>query len=309
MHRTRASDREQAGLRGPVRTCMDFNGDETEPMFGAEYSLDGKLLLRHTRASPGSRVETVYSYDDVGRLTSVVGAHYRDEIQYDEQGRKTKVRTVPPRPEHKNYATNVGVMFEVIEDDGGLTGGGTITTRYNQNDEAIESLVRDAQGEPLTRIMHEYDAEGRLVRDSLVREGLELTELMIPKTRRDELLQMLKTRMKELPDQPSVLENMERTYVYDQLGRPTERHLTMGSLRNDDILSYNEQGHVVRWVMLQSGAPLPGGVSPSDWSHGLEHVYQYDDHGNWIEQKTRTLGRTDGPASEGMVHRRVLTYY
>jgi len=308
MH-TMKTDRERAGLRGAVRTCLDLHGDGAEPDYGAEYALDGRLLLSHTRGSPSSRVETVYSYDDAGRLTSVVGTHYRDDIQYDEQGRKTKVRTVPPRPEHKNYATSVDVMFEVIEDGGGLTGGGTITTRYNQNDEAIESLVRDAQGEPLTRIIHKYDAEGRLVRDSLVREGLELTELMIPKERRAELLQMLRTRMKELPAQPSVLENMERTYVYDKLGRPTERHLTMGSLRTDDIISYNEQGDVVRWVMVQSGTPRPGGVSPSDWSHGLEHVYQYDERGNWIEQKTRTLGKTGEFSSKESVLRRVLTYY
>ena len=71
MHPTRVSDREKAGLRGPVKTCVDFNGDEGEPMFGAEYALDGRLLLEHTRSSPGSRTETVYSYDDAARLASV----------------------------------------------------------------------------------------------------------------------------------------------------------------------------------------------------------------------------------------------
>jgi len=309
MH-TVKTDRGRAGLRGPVRTCMDLHGDGAEPRYGVEFTSDGKLLLRHTRDSSGSRVDTVYSYDDAERLISVVGDHYRDEIQYDAEGRKTKVRTVPPRPERQNYATGVGVMFEVIEDDGGLTGGGTITTRYNENDEAIESLVRDAQGEPLTRIIHEYDAEGRLVRDFLVREGFESSKsMMIPKERRAELIQMLRTRMKELPDQPSVLENMERTYVYDKLGRPTELRLTMGSLRHDMTLSYNEHGDVARWVMRQSGTPLPGRVSPSDWSHGLEHIYQYDERGNWVEQKTRTLGRTGEPSSKESVLRRVLTYY
>ena len=83
----------------------------------------------------------------------------------------------------------------------------------------------------------------------------------------------------------------------------------MGSLRNDDTLSYNEHGDVVRWATLQSGTPLPGRVSPRDWSHGLEHIYVYDDHGNWIEQKTRTLGTAVEPSSKEWVHQRVLTYY
>jgi YD repeat-containing protein len=128
---TMKTDREGAGLRGPVRTCIDLHGDGAEPNNGAEYTLDGKLLLSHTRASAGSRVETVYSYDDAGRLTSVIGDHYRDEIQYDAEGRKIKVRQVLPRPERGNCATGVGVMFELMEEDGGLIGGGTIATRYN----------------------------------------------------------------------------------------------------------------------------------------------------------------------------------
>jgi len=123
MHPTRVSDREQAGLRGPVRTCMDFNGDEAEPRSGAEYALDGRVRLWwYARSSPGSRAETVYSYDDAGRLTGVVGDHYHDEIQYDDQDRKTKVRTVRPRPERENMATGVDFIFEMMEEDGGHIG-------------------------------------------------------------------------------------------------------------------------------------------------------------------------------------------
>jgi hypothetical protein len=175
------TDRERAGLRGPVRTCMDLHGDGAEPNYGAEYALDGRLLLSHTRTSPSSRAETVYSYDDAGRLTTVVGDHYRDEIQYDEQGGKTRVRTVPPRPERQGIATGVDAIIEVMEEGRKLVGGGTITTRYNQNHQPIESLVRDAQGELLVQIIHEYDTEGCLVRDSSVQESFELPELMIPR--------------------------------------------------------------------------------------------------------------------------------
>jgi hypothetical protein len=303
---TMKTDRELAGLRGPVRTCMDFNGDGAEPNYGAEYALDGRLLLSHTRASPGSRVETVYSYDDAGRLTSVVGAHYRDEIQYDERGRKTKVRTIPPRPERQRTATAVDVVFEVMEEDGQLVGGGTITTRYNQDDQPIESLVRDAQGEVLARIVHEYDAEGHLIRDFLVRESFELPDSTIPEEHRAQLRQMLRTRMKEAPDQLSWFKTIERSHVYDQHGL-TERHMTMGSLRHDESIAYNEHGDVIRIAMLRGGKFDHMPLSDGRFEH--EYVYQYDEHGNWIEKRTRMLGTAGEPSSKEWVLRRVLTYY
>jgi hypothetical protein len=319
------TDREQAGLRGPVRTYMDFNGDETEPMFGAEYSLDGRLLLRwHRRGSPGSRAETVYSYDDKGRMVSVTNpddVKYRDEIQYDDQGRKTKVRTVLPRLEHKHFAIDVSGIFELTEEGVGLIGGGTITTHYNPNDQPIESLVRDAQGELLTRIVHEYNAEGRLIRDSLVQESFEWRDSMIdsiiPEEHRNQLphyREMFRKQMKEaLARGPSFFKSAERSHVYDQEGRPTEHHLTMGSLRQDVTVSYNEHGDVVRSVILQSGT-LDGRASPmtSDSSTGVEWVYQYDKYdnsGNWIEKRSTFAKKGAASSSEETVHRRALTYY
>jgi len=232
MHCTIVSDREQGGLRGPVKTCMDFDGDKAEPMRGAEHTLDGRLLLQwHTHGSAGSRAETVYSYDDTGRLTSVTYPDHekcRDEIQYDDQARKTKVRTVPPKPER--FAIDISGIFELTETMGGLTGGGTITTRYNQNDQPTESLVRDAQGELLTRIVHEYDAEGRLVRDSLERESVEwrdsMIDSMIPEEHRSQLSQYREIIRKQIKEASlNLFKSAERSHVYDQQGRPTEHHL------------------------------------------------------------------------------------
>ena len=59
----------------------------------------------------GSRVERVCSYDGMGRLISVTsgGADVTDEFHYDEQGKKTRVRTVPPRPGHEGAAMDVSI--------------------------------------------------------------------------------------------------------------------------------------------------------------------------------------------------------
>ena len=60
----RLSDRERAGLRGPVKTCRDFMGDDAESMRETEYSTDGRLLAWRARSySGGSRVEQIDSYE------------------------------------------------------------------------------------------------------------------------------------------------------------------------------------------------------------------------------------------------------
>lgn len=184
----RLSDRERAGLRGPVRTCTDFHGDETESMGEAEYALDGRVLVWRGRISGGSRVERIYSYNEAGRLIGITGggADGTDEFRFDEQGRRTRIRTVPPRPDRQTVGTGIEIMFETTEEGDCLIGGGTVTTRYNDNDQPLESLVRDAHGELLTRIGHSYDANGRLAHETLVREGFEFPDSMVPEQYREQ---------------------------------------------------------------------------------------------------------------------------
>lgn len=41
----RLSDRERAGLRGPVKTCSEFIGDDAESLSETEYAADGRLMV------------------------------------------------------------------------------------------------------------------------------------------------------------------------------------------------------------------------------------------------------------------------
>jgi YD repeat-containing protein len=122
------SDRERAGLRGPVKTCIDFMEDVEAESMCAEYGTDGRLLVCRY-ISNGSRVEQVYSYDGMGRLIGVTdgGADGTDEFHYDEQGKKTRVRTVPPRPDRQNSAWEVTGLFEATEEGFCLNYGGPHT--------------------------------------------------------------------------------------------------------------------------------------------------------------------------------------
>jgi hypothetical protein len=113
--------------------------------------------------------------------------------------------------------------------------------------------------------------------------------------------------MKELQDRLGWPNNAERTYVYDQQGQLTEWHLKVGAFRNDATLSYNERGDVIRTIILRSGG-FPD-MPSSDERFESECAYQYDERGNWIEQKTRTLGKTGKLSSKEWVLRRALTYY
>lgn len=301
MGKNHKSDRERAGLRGPVRTCAQFSGHEVEPMCESEYAMDGRLLVWRGRVCGGARVERIYSYDETGRLIGVAGADGTDAFHFDEHGRKTVVRTVPPRPERQRAATSITILFEATEEGDCLIGGGTITTHYNQDDQPAEVLVRDANGKLLTRIVHEYDADGRLVRETMARENLE-SDSVIPEQFRGQLSpeqrQMMSAEMKALMN--VLFGNMERTYLYDTQGRVTVRHMKMGSFREEVTTTYNEHGDEAATIEIHSGSPLST-IQLLEQHFELRSSYRYDSHGNWTE-------RTYGDGSSGAI-RRTLTYF
>jgi YD repeat-containing protein len=120
------TDREKAGLRGPVRTSVEEAVYPTGKFLTAtEYSLDGKLLTTRTSSTDGSEwlttqtydangqlakvasgrsgepgTESLYSYDETGRLLSITNHPQkgsRIEFRYDGQGRKTASRPLTPK--------------------------------------------------------------------------------------------------------------------------------------------------------------------------------------------------------------------
>jgi hypothetical protein len=295
----RIPDRERAGLRGPVKTCSDFMGGEAESMCDAEYALDGRLLVWRGRISGGSRVERIYSYDGTGKLTGIKGngADGTDDLLYDAQGRKTLVRTVPPRPDCQNVGIGVEAMFEATEEGDCLIGGGTVTMRYNDDDQPLESLVRDAHGELLTRI------ERTAHHETLVRESFEFPDSMIPEQYREQLSEDQRratvAQIRELLSQHDGFKSAERSYIYDNQGRVIQRQMKMGSLVHDTTMTHNEHGDEASMVMIQSGSLDPR-MEIDDQRFEVHYRYQYDGHGNWTEKTV------DGSSSTS---RRELTYY
>jgi hypothetical protein len=301
----RLSDREQARLRGPVKTCSDFVADETESMSETEYATDGRMLVWRGRSFASSRVEWVCSYDGMGRLISITsgGADVTDEFHYDEQGKKTRVRTVPSRPGHEGMTMGVSIIFESEEEGFSLRGGGSVITRYNDDDQPIESLVHDAQGELLSKIVHHY-ADGRLVSETLEHEGFELPEQLRERLS-EEQRRAFRAQSKEALSQHDAFKNMERSYVYDDDGRVIRRLMRMGNLKQDQTITYNEHGDKAAKVMIQSGSLGPKLPHLDDQRSEVRYFYKYDSHSNWTE---RTTINTDQPGNPN-TQRRALAYY
>jgi YD repeat-containing protein len=219
------SDREQRGLRGPVKSCTeesthpgmtDADG-KTHPEvhfeYTTEYDMDGRMLVTSSRNSDGSQWVTRYGYDASGRLlktaTGVEGTaltettysydqqgrfqNIRDDgrpdspvtFRYDERGRKIKTEISRPADYHPNTAV-AGSPFEVADRAPNLPDGGSATTIYDEHDRATEVQVRDGEGELVSRAVRTYDAQGRVIEEKQI---LDNPESIFPSEARAKMLE------------------------------------------------------------------------------------------------------------------------
>ena len=99
------SERSKAGLRGPVRTCVE---ETTDPPDSAkystttEYSPDGRLLTTRNTNSDGSGSIRTQTYDVDGRLTKTmwgkVGEPGDESLySYDKTGRPLTITSYPEK--------------------------------------------------------------------------------------------------------------------------------------------------------------------------------------------------------------------
>jgi hypothetical protein len=290
----RLSDRERAGLRGPVKTCSDLIGKEIESI-NTDYSPDGRLLGHRLR------VRVVSGGFKCGSLEP----NWTDQLHYDEQGRKTRVRTISQTQAlvilmettsqtQSAFTPMFTPMLEsrmfqvalVIGSAINFNHGGTVTTRYNENDQPIESLVRNSGGELLMKINQNYK-NGRLISET----GRQMQQERLPENEQ-ERKEMAKRRA--FWDQLQGL-GMECSYTYDADDRVIRRLTQMGNFKEDESKTYNAQGDE-DWTLT---------IGFGDVRSEFRYLYQYDSHGNWTE---RTKINTDQPGNPN-TQRRTLAYY
>ena len=295
-----ASDREKAELCGPVKTIAD---DWSTTVFDRE----GKILEWHGNTFQGY-TERTYSYDQDGKLIRITGSNGDrvDEFRYDEQGLMTQIRHIPARPERRNIATGAEIAFEVISEGDGLIDGGTVETSYNERGQPVERRIVDDEGTLLFRVLHAYDPNGRLGEERLVTENFSLPKALreqITGEQRAAVLAQLKTEMGSATQ--GLFGNAERSYVYNSEGSLAERHMRLGSFREDLVWTFGSRGDLTELTKRTTGFPYELGVQQElQWK--CLYSYEYDDHGNWIRNTETWEVAGNTTTHTKLLH---LTYY
>ena len=326
------SDREIAGLRGPVERCTDEtrydHGGSWRMIRETTYDPDGRIsqlrttnydgtnvskdvtsftydaeghLLRTVWAGQDGSSDILHYYDSQGRLTRVTGedSRWTTSFEYDDQGRKTRIV--------RSTDSDMGDDWFGVYVDGNRDlfsappGGGWVTTSFNETDQPIEARVYGPNGELMRRLTRSYDAKGHVVESAYVIENL------------DSLREVMRETRAGLRSNPGALEAQlaqmlgdqneaaRVSYVYDDQGRVSEKHDDFG--RSDNTITkitYNDHGDEAEEVRTRSH-PLH---SPEE-TH-VRYSYQYDSFGNWTERSVSYPPTADGLV---IIEHRTITYY
>jgi YD repeat-containing protein len=191
------SDREKAGLRGPVRSCIEEticpNSSEALTT-STEYGLDGKVLATcfgnpggsawvatHTYDAAGRLVlttsgqagepgtETHYAYDAAGRSLSIRNVENGDrtDFHYDERGGKTSIQRFDPKTlQRTQNCAFGGSAWDAALAGFGVPAGGSVTTIYDENDRPVEARINDAADQVVSRVVRTYNAAGLIIEET-----------------------------------------------------------------------------------------------------------------------------------------------
>ena len=291
------SDREKAGLHGPVRTCVEeaILPDNIKHLTTREYSPDGKILIftariansdgtewittqtydatgRLTKAISGNSrepgLESVYIYDGVGRLVSITNSPHegdRIDFHFDEQGRKTATQSFDPNTLQRAQKTAYAISaWEAADSGAGVPIGGSIVSIYNGHDEPAEARVLDPGGQTVTRFVRTFDANGRVVEENQEREnpGLMFAGIFSDEDRAkldDKGMEALNKGAKAML---SGLRSTGTTYTYDAHGRIVESCERNFAFEKITTILYNAQGDKSKErSAITDNRAYPAGVS------------------------------------------------
>lgn len=296
------SDREKAGLRGPVQSCTEERTTptvagfpETKYVSVTEYDREGRVVKMITFGQDGAKWiasrsydergnlvktssgkadapadETIYHYDEKGRLAGYGGqgmlGRETTRFEYDEQGRKTRVVTsdAPASPAGPYGAT--AMSYSAIGGDLSypVPQGGKVKTVYDESDRPVEAQIYTADGQMLQRLVQSYDQSGRITETKIVMGDL---SAMLPEEAKAELMKEpggVEELQRQFAELLGGLNEMFKTsYVYDARGLLIERR---------DHVGYSEE---------------------------TVTSYAYDDNGNKIKEMSKTSGDVNPPRRDG----------
>jgi len=367
---THITDREEAGLRGSVKTCVEETTYPTgKSLTTTEYGLDGRLLTTRNSYADGSEwvttktydadgrlfktaysksgapaTESLYTYDERGTLkeiTNADGKGNRTSYRYDQQGRKTEIKTFGPEVFERNRkgVAVMGSPWDAAHTGIGAVERGSVTTVFDERDLPIELQILDSQERVVSRFVRTYDANGRIMGENETQENPAL--LMVDRFSAEEREELddkqLEAMNKAMKAMMSGKNGTGTSFVYDSQGRVAEvRDRNAGS---DTVTTtkYNEHGdiseerktiksnlaypHSVAYTIDEdgtlipdrpNGVPDPPPVPERTLLNITEYRYEYDQNGNWTERTIVFRQVVDGSSESGeqcTVYRRTLTYF
>jgi len=291
------------------------NPDGSEWITRKLYDASGRLLKTSSGMKGRTFAETVYSYDDHGKLLRITNSGSPDNpivFRYDEAGRKTRVEHSRASDYRPNVAIG-GSPFDFEQAPATLPGGGTTTTIYDDLDHAVEIQTRDAQGQLVRRALRSYDDRGRVIDEKQVLASL---EMLIPAEMRTKVLEESGASLEQLRQELTRIMGgqdgpVSLHYSYDDKGQLTQtirRHFN----EEDTIdAEYNEHGDVVKEITRtkQVGGAEDGTPSARLPYSEVRYSYEYDSHGNWVHQTITYRHSVDGAFQPSTETRREISYY
>jgi hypothetical protein len=321
------SDREKAGLHGPVRTCVEeaILPDGKPHLTTTEYDFDGRLLTFRSTNSDGTEwiitktydahdrlaktisgnsrdpgLESVCAYDGAGRLLSITNSPRegdRVDFHFDEQGRKTATQSFDlktlERARTTAYATSA---WEAADSGAGVPIGGSIISIHDGHDGPAEARIVGPAGNLVTRFARTFDANGRVIEENQEQEnpGLMFAERFSSEGRSgidDKEMEALNKAVKTML---SGLRGTGTTYAYDSRGRMIESRERNYIFEKITTILYNAQGDKSEErTTITSNSVIPVGVA-----------FSIDEHGGFVPEQSQAGESSSAgfPSGESEIH-------
>jgi len=350
------TDREKQELRGPVRSVAEENTSaawtdsegkvypESKSWRKTEYDRTGRIVELRFRGSSGEWVtrysygnagqllrtkiqdetgkeerETVYQYDEKGRLRSITNSSDPNNpivFRYDASGRRSKIAIAQPKEQPEGLGAISRSMEASFEDAGNeapLFEGGSAVTLYDEHDRPTEIQTRNANGEIMSRTLRVYDDHGRVLEE---KETMDDPLKMIPSGEQKKMFASGDGSAQELRDKLREFlggaETWSVKYTYDAQGRKSKSIRKIFNHMEEEVeMAYNEQCDVVKETRQSTTRGSPDDEN-DDGKTTSETVYsyEYDGYGNWTVKKSSSRSLPDGTfkdANEDL--RRTIEYF
>ena len=328
------TDREKAGLLGPVRTVRHHRGMPatvtvewfnpqgarvmTENEYGdgavsqTEYVYDGLGRLRETRSDDDDHSRT-YEYDTRGRLVRVwlegdEAKKLGEEIRYQADGRKSRIEhlTLPDEGRSHGYRIEGTDQFVLAQ------GATTVTTNYDTAGHPVEVLAHNAEKTLLLKTVLRCDPAGRVI-EMVNQVGDTSAFTGVPE--KDGLPAEMRSVFEQVFAPGSV---MGRTsFAYDESGRCVEQISSDPFIEASNKSTYDEHGNrltEVRYeerhdIEIDDSGHIVGADERNRSVFETRFEYEYDERGNWTKCTTYVRGDPAKDFTNSGVEHRTITYY